>query len=286
MAEYARRWAAGRPHQPKTAERTESIIHTHIEGTSLGARHLGSVLPSELQSWVSDRASVLAPSTLRQVVGLVRSVYSAAVIDRLVAFSPATRLTLPSMHRERVVPLTVDQVRALADAMALQYQAMVIAQAGLGLRVGELLALRVDDIDFLRRTVRVEHQSVQKTRELLPPKTPRSKRTVPLPKVVGDALAAHLAAYPASEPVGCDCPKIVTCSRVRSGLLFHTSTGQPLWHEHYGTRVFATAVKRAGLTAGTTSHDLATTTPACSWRPERASSRSRSASGTTTPRWC
>lgn len=35
VAEYARRWAAGRPHKPKTAERTESIIRTHIEGTSV-----------------------------------------------------------------------------------------------------------------------------------------------------------------------------------------------------------------------------------------------------------
>jgi integrase len=214
------------------------------------------VLPSELQGWVSDRAKVLAPSTLRQVVGLVRSVYSAAVVDRLVTSSPATRLTLPSMHRERVVPLTVDQVRALAAVMAPHYWAMVIAQAALGLRLGELLALRVDDVDFLRRTVRVEHQVAQKSRELVPPKTPRSKRTVPLPKVVAEALAAHLAAFPATAPVGCDCPKMVTCSRSMSGLLFHTSTDHPLWHEHYGTRVFATAVKRAKLPAGTTSHDL------------------------------
>jgi len=110
------------------------------------------------------------------VVGLVRSVYAAAVVDRLVVSSPATRLTLPSAHRERVVPLTVDQVRALAGALAPRYQAMVLVQAGLGLRVGELLGLRVGDVDFLRRTVHVEHQAVQRTRELLPPKTPRSKR--------------------------------------------------------------------------------------------------------------
>lgn len=199
VSEYARRWAASRPHKPGTAQRTESIIRTHIEGTTLGGRRLGSVLPSELQGWVSDRATVLAPSTLRQVVGLVRSVYSAAVFDRLVVCSPAARLTLPSAHRERVVPLSVGQVRAIADVAALQYQAMVIAQAGLGLRVGELLGLRIDDVDFLRHTVRVEHQSVQKTRELLPPKTPRSKRTVPLPKVVANALAAHLAEFPASD---------------------------------------------------------------------------------------
>jgi integrase len=62
-----------------------------------------------------------------------------------------------------VVPLTVEQVRALADAMAARYRALVIAQAGLGLRIGELFALRVADVDFLRRTVRVQDQIDQKT---------------------------------------------------------------------------------------------------------------------------
>ncbi|MGH3904228.1 MAG: hypothetical protein ACRDTE_08570 [Pseudonocardiaceae bacterium] len=55
--------------------------------------------------------------------------------------------------------------------------------------------------------------------------------------------------FPASQPLGCDCSNSVTCSRSASGLLFHTATGRPLWHEHYGTRVFGTAVKRAELPA-------------------------------------
>src|SRR5205823_2995825 len=129
--------------------------------------------PSEVQAWVTDRAQVLSPATLRLLVGLVRSVFAAAALDRLVTASPFVRITLPRAEQERVVPLTVEQVRALADAVAPQYRAMVLTQAGLGLRIGELLALRVIDVDFLRRTVRVEDQIDQKTRERKPPKTPR-----------------------------------------------------------------------------------------------------------------
>ncbi len=240
----------------RIAERVESMIRNHLEGTALGGRRLAAVRPSEAQAWVTDRAQVLAPSTLRLLVGMLRSVYSAAVLDRLVAGNPFTRVTLPRDESERVVPLSVAQVRALAEAMAPRYRAMVLAQAGLGLRIGELLALRVEDLDFLRRTVRVEHQVAQKPRTLVAPKTPRSRRVVPLPKVAADALAAHLAAFPASAPVGCTCPAMVTCSRSRSGLLFHTATDRPYAAEHYGSRVFATAVERAGLPAGTTTHAL------------------------------
>jgi integrase len=41
---------------------------------------------------------------------------------------------------------------------------MIIIQAGLGLRIAELLALRLEDVDFLRRTVRVEWQLTQAPR--------------------------------------------------------------------------------------------------------------------------
>jgi integrase len=149
------------------------------------------------------------------------------------------RVQLPRDDRERVVPLTVAQVRALADAMREQSRAMVIAQAGLGLRLGELLALRVQDIDFLRRTARVEFQIAPRTKTRTEPKTPRSRRTIPLPQVVADTLAAHIAQFPP----------------VDDGSLFTTSTGQVYGREYYGA-LFVAAVQRAGLPGGTTSHDL------------------------------
>jgi hypothetical protein len=73
---------------------------------------------------------------------------------------------------------------------------MVITQAGLGLRIGELVALRIQDVDFLRRTVRIEWQTDPTGKHRMPPKTPRSRRTLPLPAVVADVLAAHIAEFP------------------------------------------------------------------------------------------
>ena len=199
VLEYARRWAASRIHRPTTARRVESMIDTHIAGTSLGARRLAAVTPSEVQAWASDRAQVLAPTTLRNLVSLLRSVYASAVLDRLVGSSPVVRLSLPPTHRERVVPLSVEQVLALAEAMPRRNRAMVIAQAGLGLRIGELLSLRVQDVDFMRRSVRIDWQLApgQKTRSA--PKTRRSTRTVPLPQVVAEALSVHLEEFAPGE---------------------------------------------------------------------------------------
>lgn len=241
VGDYARQWAAARPHRPTTARRTESMIRLHIEGTRLGGRKLAEVRPSEIQAWATDRSRVLAPTTVRQAVGLLRSVYGAAVLDRLVAVSPVVRVQLPRYERERIVPLAVEQVAALADAMPERYRAMVLTQAGLGLRIGELLALRVQDIDFLRRTVRIEWQFTQGSKGVRSePKTPRSRRAIPLPRVVADALAAHLALRPASG----------------DGTVFTTGRGAPLGHVYYGHNLMGRAVTQAGLPPGTRSHDL------------------------------
>ncbi|MEP6698072.1 MAG: tyrosine-type recombinase/integrase [Pseudonocardiales bacterium] len=71
------------------------------------------------------------------------------------------------------------------------------------------------------------------------PGTEASVRTVPLPQVVLEALAAHVAEYPSGW----------------QGLMFTTATGGPIWRATWaGT--WATAVRRAGLPAGTRFHDL------------------------------
>lgn len=240
VAEYAQAWAQTRPHRRSTASRTASSIKVHIAGTALGARRLVDVRPSEVQAWATGRAAVLAPSTVRGLVSLLRSIYAAAVLDRLVASSPVARIALPRHEQERVVPLTVEQVRALAGGMPERTRAMVLTQAGLGLRIGELLGLRVQDVDFLRRSVRVESQLEGGTRVRVDTKTPRSRRTVPLPTFVADALAAHIAAFPP----------------LPDGSLFSGKAGATWDAGHYGTRMFSRGVARAGLPAGTTSHDL------------------------------
>ena len=212
VLEYATRWAGTRIHRPTTARRVSSLIATHIAGTDLGARRLALVSPSEVQAWASDRAQVLAPTTLRNLVSLLRAVYASAVLDRLVPSSPAVRLSLPATHRERVVPLTIAQVVELATAMPARNRAMVIAQAGLGLRIGELLSLRMQDVDFMRRSVRIEWQLAPGQKLRSAPKTRRSIRSIPLPQVVAEALSAHIATYPPGP----------------DGTLFTTRFGTPL----------------------------------------------------------
>jgi integrase len=66
-----------------------------------------------------------------------------------------------------------------------------------GLRAGELFGLRAKRVDPLRRTVTIAETLVDVGGHPYfgPPKTRAGYRTIPLPRVAADPLAAHLTAY-------------------------------------------------------------------------------------------
>jgi integrase len=240
VEQYARQWAAARPYRQSTARNVKSLIDNHIAGTHLGSRRMVALRPSEVQAWATERSHLMSPLRLRNTLGLLKTMYRDAVLDRLVGTSPCVRISIPSYDQERVVPLTVEQVQKLVATIQERNRAMVITQATCGLRIGELLALRVGDVDFLRRTLRVEFQFAPGSKVRTDPKTPRSRRTIPLPNVAGETLAAHIAKFPPGE----------------DGSLFVTRLGTPYRHDYYGAQIFKKAVIKAGLPKETTPHDL------------------------------
>jgi integrase len=102
--------------------------------------------------------------------------------------------------------------------------------------------LSVDRVDFLGRFVDVDRQLV--VVKGAPPtfgplKTDASRRRVPLPTIVGEALAAHIAEFPPGE----------------RGLIFTNERGRPMRRNRFG-EVWRPAVVKAGLREGTRFHDL------------------------------
>jgi integrase len=233
--EYAEQWRAAQVHRPQTEDQIERTLRLHVY-PSFGDRPIGSIRPTEIQAWVRGRSDHLGPATLRLAHRWLSTIFRAAVRDDVIRKSPCTGIRLPRQERVEVVPLTVAEVHALADAVPARFRAAVIVAAGAGLRLGEVMGLTVDRVDFLRRTVRVDRQM---TREgvLGPPKTEASVRTVPLAQVVVEALAAHLAAFPTD------------------GLLFTWPSGRPIRPQSWKNE-WAPAVARAGAPAGTGFHAL------------------------------
>lgn len=240
--EVALEWQAAQIHRPSTRQQVEYNLRTHIL-PYFGDRTLASVRPSDVQKWVKGRSAKLAPSTVTVIYRYFAAIFKFAVADGLIPTTPCRGIKLPRIERRPVDPLSTEQVWALTEAMPERYRALITLAAGSGLRQGEAIGLTLPRIDFLRQNLRVEEQLILLDGQppyLGPPKTESSRRTIPLPPVVLEALAAHVADFPPGQ----------------WQLVFTDENAGPLLRNRFSERVFRRAVRAADLPPGTTFHDL------------------------------
>ena len=113
-----------------------------------------------LRSATNARGARYAPRSVARTVAAVRGFYRFLVAEGLVATDPASDLHAPRVPQSLPRALTVAQVARLLRAPTGDGPAVVRDRALLellysaGLRISELLALDVDDIDLTLRTVR------------------------------------------------------------------------------------------------------------------------------------
>lgn len=214
----------GSDRKPATRRLYRILAEKHIIGSAVGAMPLRKVLPRHVERWVADlRAAGLSQSTVRQTYVVLRAIFDTAVRDKLLASNPVAAVPRPRVERHESEHLTAEQFSRLLDAaQSSRYGILFDFLANTGLRRGEALALRWQDVDLVRNTVQVRATLARVDGKLvrLPPKTTSSRRNVPLSERAADILrsvrARQLADQQAVGPWWSD-----------TGFVFTTEAGEP-----------------------------------------------------------
>lgn len=170
-----------------------------------GPREIRSVKPSEAGAWQKLLITKyrLSGATPNRVARLGRSIFRLAVVDRVIPVSPFEKIPAPKMVQKAVQPPDIAEVRQLiAAAYSPRWAAMLELTALTGLRSGELRGLRLDRVDFLRRTMLVNQQLVQEKGKGLyfdDLKTGAGLRTLPVTQRALDLIAAYVTDHPVPE---------------------------------------------------------------------------------------
>ncbi|MER5906367.1 site-specific integrase [Streptomyces mirabilis] len=168
-----------------------------------------------------------------------------------------SRVKLPEVMPRNDIRLTPDQVMAVASAMrqlAPRYEIAVWLAACVGLRMGEVLGLRWENVDMDRGLVSItEQQQKGKPRPL---KTKSSYATLAVDAFLMERLKEHLLRYPPTEkkPLA-DFRQQESCASPTSGFILAKPTGDPLHMSNFYWR-WRQAVEIAGLPEGTRFHSL------------------------------
>lgn len=195
VGDYLATWRAGLVgRRTSTTTRDAGYLERYLLPT-FGHVPLGKVDAPAVRRWVAELSGRLAPATVGKAGQLLSAMYDQAVADRVVPANPCRSVRWPKVEMLELDVLEVAEVEALADAIDQRYRAVVLLGCWAGLRIGEIVALRVGDVDPLRRTVRVERTCtyVDGRHDLNAPKTRAGRRTVPLQPSVAAELGRLLA---------------------------------------------------------------------------------------------
>jgi integrase len=254
--EWAAKWMATlATRKPKTRESYESIVHCHLLPW-FGPVPIGAIdYPCVLSFVVQLQRDGLGVGTIRNVRDVLRLVLGLAVKSGALKANPVTDVEVARTHRAEMIFLDPEQIMALAAAVAApparyrrderrregypEYGLLVRFAGFTGLRAGEIVALRVADLDLMRRRAHVK-ASVSEAYgrlQLVATKT-YERRTVPIPKSLIDELAALMA------------------GRSTTDFVWQSPQGGPLRYSNWFKRHFKPALARAGLPDATRFHDL------------------------------
>lgn len=232
VGEWCQIWLKGYANnRPSSVKQAKSHVK-RIEA-AFGKRTLASVRPSEVKAWTAKlKGDGLADSTIYALHSRLSHIFSDAVHDGLLPKSPLSRRTSPPMGKQRPYVATTAQVWALYDAMGAAAKPGILLGAFAGLRVAEAVALRVEDVDFMRGVI---SPAIQYPAE--PLKSDTSKTPIPIPR----ELAVQLNRNP---------------SILGSGTIVAAEHGRPMAPYTFETRFREARATIEGLPKGFRFHDL------------------------------
>jgi len=242
VAEWLERWLEMQKHgrvEYKTLEGYETSINRHIK-PFIGPERLSALTVSDvdvlMSGWrrrnVGTRAQQKALTTLR------KSLRAALARPELgVTFNVATAVDPPTHIPQKKRLLTADELKKFREvAKGNRLYALFVLAVDTGLREGELLGLRREDVNLNAGTLRVRQQAKQVTdgtRGVGKLKTSAATRVVTLPQATVGILREHLKK---NMSVG-----------TASTLVFPSKEGTPINPSNLRMRYFKKVLEKAEL---------------------------------------
>lgn len=261
--EWLEQWERARVIENTTRSSEQSMINVHIL-PRWSDTPLAGIRKHDVQVWVNEIASenvartktgavdakhpkYRANATVRRILNVFVSSMSAAVDADLIGANPALGIKHAPKPPATYVFLTQEQYASIVEHVADDRDRAVLDWlVGTGARWGEMAGQHMENLDKKRGVVTISH--TWDGTEIKPYPKGKKQRHVPvLPWVI-----ERLETPPAGP---CGLPhKVGVC---RSGLMFPAARGGARDDRNFSQRVWAPAVKAAGLgDLGVTIHDL------------------------------
>lgn len=169
-----------------TVVRYKSLYRNHIED-EIGFRYIGTLSTENLQDFLNSKTETHSNEYIRSIYNFLLVLFGYAIKRKYIRKNPTDNVIPPTSYRAygEIKNYTKEEL----DKMEERYSTTNLIPAfkigiNLGLRVGECFALRFSDIDWEKKTVKINKQLhfQDKQWSFIPPKTVCSVRTIKMGK--------------------------------------------------------------------------------------------------------
>ncbi|NMN02669.1 integrase [Bifidobacterium sp. DSM 109963] len=145
--------------KPTYVATLEASWRTHVKH-AWESRPVAGIKRGEVQKWVGALSKKRSASVVIRCVNILSGILADAVKDSRIPTNPAEGVELPRKQRRKHVYLAGSELFALADNCG--WRRLIVLTLGLcGMRWGELVALRVEDVDLQRNRIHI-HRSISR----------------------------------------------------------------------------------------------------------------------------
>ncbi|MCL2335787.1 MAG: site-specific integrase [Firmicutes bacterium] len=196
--------------KPSTFDKYEGLYRNYVKNNPISQEIVANVKSITVQKYYNNLyKNGTTPKTIKNVHKLIRYFFNYCVAENYLAKNPCFKLTIPGTIEEKEVeeidPYTDEEIAQFRPVLrGKDTEVLVLLCLGTGLREGELLGLRFQDIDIEQGMLNVkkhlklvkiikangeyEYKRISQT-----PKTKSSRRTVPIPSSLIPLLKKHMS---------------------------------------------------------------------------------------------
>lgn len=201
VAKLAERWQAAQVQHRASTRGTEAMTIKRMILPTLGDRRVAELDRATLQGAVTVWAEGWSASRVHVAWSHLVGMLTMAVDDGIIEARPSG-VRVPRVIQAAIVPLTPEQVAAIADRVPERWRSMVIVGAGTGMRSGEMRGLTWDRVS--EDTIMVDRQLIDTSgRDPIfgPPKSEASRRRIAIGPSVVEALRQQRERWPSEDLV-------------------------------------------------------------------------------------
>jgi integrase len=142
----------------------------------LGKKKIDVIKPSDIQRWQNALLETLSPRRVRHIRAVLSGILKDAMKDELIEKSPLALVGTPKLNKTDIHPFSVEEINLILGTATGQFRNFYALAFFTGMRSGEMIGLRWEDVDFLHGTISVKRAI--KMGMVTEPKTAQSIRQV------------------------------------------------------------------------------------------------------------